>query len=124
MGTGTNIAMIMIGINDIRIAGKTQQETYLLLVELCDSLTGRGMDYLVVSTYPNAECSVFNDSILANYAAEGWVLADPASDANIGESADHSNSTYFDDIVHMNPTGLGILADSMETGLNRSMEAR
>jgi len=124
MGSGSNTAMILLGINDINVGGLTEQETYILLVELCDSLTGRGIDNLVVSTYPNIVCTAFNDSIIANYVAEGWTLADPASDANIGEAADHSNATYFDNIVHMNPTGLGILADSMYTGLNRVMEVR
>jgi len=124
MGTGTNVAMLLIGINDINVAGKTEAEAYALLVELCDSLTGRGFDYLVVGTYPNSLCAAFNDSIIANYAAEGWTLADPASDANIGEAADHGSATYFDDTIHMNPTGLAILADSMAAGLNRAIERR
>ena len=123
MGSGTNVAMILMGINDIR-TGSTEQETYLLMVELCDSLYGRGFDHLVVATYPNADCAQFNDSIIKNYAAEGWTLADPASDARIGESADHSDATYFDDTTHMNATGLGALADSMETGLDRAIRRR
>jgi len=111
MAGHTNICLLLGGYNDTG-TGTSQDSTYTLIKEFCNDRRAAGW-YMIIMTYPNSQLSETNDSIQANWTTFADDMIDLAEAPYIGEAADHSDTTYYRDIVHMSIAGFGIVADSV-----------
>jgi lysophospholipase L1-like esterase len=128
-----NILVVWAGANDLA-AGYTAQEIYENARTYCLARKQRGFTVLVCTMYPlqpkgddqrYEALRVEYDRLLRDtWPQFADALVDLAADARIGDASPESRAGYFIDIVHLNETGYGVIADAVAAVLKPLVESR
>lgn len=127
VNNGKHILVIWGGTNDLHFSA-TAAATYTALQTYCNARRAAGWKVVVLTMLPRSDAgnpvdietrrTDYNTSIRAGWSAFADVLYDPASDARIGDLGDETDLTYYtSDHVHLNATGLGIIAAGVATAI-------
>ena len=120
-----NVLCFWAGTNDLYIGGATATDTYNTIRDYCLARQTVGWRVVVLTILPRlgfgtppagfeADRQSVNASIRANWATFADALADVGDDATIGQAGDPSNTTYYDDLVHLKNAGYAIVAGIVE----------
>lgn len=114
---------ISCGINDF-ITGSTEAQTLSHLLTYVSNRKAAGWTNIIVLTMTDNTAvsetnrSNYNADLRSNAVANGYTVADPGADANVGCSGCSASSTYFQsDHVHPTATGHGVMATYLETAM-------
>jgi len=97
--------IVLAGLNDDN-GTNTPDSIYKWVTMLCDTASAHGFTTLVC-TYPMQQNIMYqvNDLIQTNWASFADGIIDQTADAYIGESSNHSDGAYWDNIYHWSSGG-------------------
>lgn len=116
------ILCIYIGVNDF-VAGRTKEQVLTDYLSYIDARVAAGWQVIACTLVSNSlvnetNRSYVNTGLTDNAAGHGYTVADAGSDANMGQSGQYSNTTYFRDGSHPTVTGNGVIATYYKAAIN------
>jgi lysophospholipase L1-like esterase len=102
------------------ITASTEAQIFSAWISYVEDRIAAGWTVVVLTITPRYELTAnsaqeqkrqdFNTSIRNNAGKYGYLVADVAANTTIGDAGDEENGTYYDDRIHLTPTGYGIVA--------------
>lgn len=123
-----NVVVAWAAANDLA-SGFAAAEIYENARAYCEGRRQRGFRVIVVTMYPlqpmdvdpeyDETRRVYNDLLRAGWREFADGLVDVAADERIGDASGPERSAYFLDLVHLTPSGYGVIADCVRPVLVR-----
>jgi len=116
------VLCLYIGVNDF-VAGRTKEQVLTDYLAYIDARVAAGWQVVACTLVSNVfvtetNRSYLNSGLISNAAGHSYTVADAGSDANMGQSGQYSNTTYFRDGSHPTVTGNGVIATYYKAAIN------
>ena len=129
-GEGQEVVVIWGGTNDIALWNHAGDEVYSDLREYAEGRHQRGYRVVVLTMLPRSDSyappdfearrQAVNEKIRAGWEGFADLLVDVAADQRIGRQGAERDMVYYtSDLVHLNDTGHGVVANLVRTGLRK-----